>query len=288
MTSEDSGPRAPKSGVSLSGGPGRPSVLSRGLRLARRYAPPLLLIVLLFVVWQLGTWLTGVPKWLLPSPLQVIVAGIEARELLGPHTWQTLKETWLGLGLSLVVGLSLALAIDFSAVLRRTLYPVLVASQTVPILALAPLLIIWFGYGILPKVIVVALVCFFPIVVSTADGLRVADPDLIHLLRAMGASRRQIFTKVRFPAALPSFFSGLKIAITYSVVGAVIGEWVGASQGLGIFMIRSSKNFLTDRVFAAIAITSLLSILMFGAVLLLERWLLPWYYAQREEVWHEL
>lgn len=269
-------------------GPGRPSALSRGPRLARRYAPPLLLIVLLFVVWQVGTWLTGVPKWLLPSPLQVIVAGIEARDLLGPHTWQTLKETWLGLGLSLVVGLTLALAIDFSAVLRRTLYPVLVASQTVPILALAPLLIIWFGYGILPKVIVVALVCFFPIVVSTADGLRVADPDLIALLRAMGASRRQIFTKVRFPGALPSFFSGLKIAITYSVVGAVIGEWVGASQGLGIFMIRSSKNFLTDRVFAAIAITSLLSILMFGAVLLLERWLLPWYYAQREEVWQEL
>lgn len=264
------------------------SALSHAGYVVRRYAPPLLLIVLLVVAWQAGTWLTGVPKWLLPSPLQVVLAGIGARGLLGPHTWQTLKETWLGLGLSLVVGLALALAIDFSALLRRTLYPVLVASQTVPILALAPLLIIWFGYGILPKVIVVALVCFFPIVVSTADGLRVADPDLIALLRAMGASRRQIFTKVRFPGALPSFFSGLKIAITYSVVGAVIGEWVGASQGLGIFMIRSSKNFLTDRVFAAIAITSLLSILMFGAVMLLERSLLPWYYAQREEVWQEL
>jgi ABC-type nitrate/sulfonate/bicarbonate transport system permease component len=264
------------------------SARARSLRLARRYAPPVLLILLLLTLWQAGTWLTGVPKWLVPSPLQVISAGIEAADLLGPHTWQTLKETWLGLGLSLVIGLSLALAIDFSAVLRRTLYPVLVASQTVPILALAPLLIIWFGYGILPKVIVVALVCFFPIVVSTADGLRAADPDLIALLRAMGASRRQIFTKVRFPGSLPSFLSGLKIAITYSVVGAVIGEWVGASQGLGIFMIRSSKNFLTDRVFAAIAVTSLLSILMFGVVMLMERSLLPWYYTQREEVWEEL
>jgi ABC-type nitrate/sulfonate/bicarbonate transport system permease component len=208
--------------------------------------------------------------------------------LLGPHTWQTLKETWLGLALALSVGLGLALLVDSSSLLRRTIYPLLVTSQTVPILALAPLLIIWFGYGIVPKVIVVALVCFFPIVVSTADGLRVADPDLIALLRAMGASGRQIFLKVRVPGALPSFFSGLKIAITYSVVGAVIGEWVGASQGLGIFMIRSSKNFLTDRVFAAIAVTSLLSIVMFAVVMLLERSLLPWYFARREEVWEEL
>jgi ABC-type nitrate/sulfonate/bicarbonate transport system permease component len=256
--------------------------------LLRQYTPPLVLIVLVFVVWQVGTWLMQVPKWLLPSPWQIVVAGWEALDLLGPHTWQTLKETWLGLGLSLVVGLGLALVIDLSALLRRALYPLLVASQTVPILALAPLLIIWFGYGILPKVIVVALVCFFPIVVSTADGLRAADPDLIALLRAMGANRRQIFFKVRMPGAMPSFFSGLRIAITYSVVGAVIGEWVGASRGLGIFMIRSSKNFLTDRVFAAIAVTSLLSIVMFVAVMVLERAVLPWYYARREEVWEEV
>jgi len=263
-------------------------LLKDGLRLARQYAPPLLLILMLLVAWQVLTWLMKVPKWLLPSPWQIVVAGVEARELLGPHTWQTLKETWVGLGLAVTVGLGLALVIDFSSLLRRTVYPLLVASQTVPILALAPLLIIWFGYGILPKVIVVALVCFFPIVVSTADGLRVADPELIALLRAMGANRRQIFLKVRVPGALPSFFSGFKIAITYSVVGAVIGEWVGASRGLGIFMIRSSKSFLTDRVFAAIAVTSLLSIVMFAAVMLLERSLLPWYYARRDEVWEEL
>jgi ABC-type nitrate/sulfonate/bicarbonate transport system permease component len=263
-------------------------LLQDGLRLARQYTPPLLLILLLLVAWQVLTWLMKVPKWLLPSPWQIVVAGVEARELLGPHTWQTLKETWVGLGLAVTVGLGLALVIDFSSLLRRTVYPLLVASQTVPILALAPLLIIWFGYGILPKVMVVALVCFFPIVVSTADGLRVADPELIALLRAMGASRRQMFLKVRVPGALPSFFSGFKIAITYSVVGAVIGEWVGASRGLGIFMIRSSKNFLTDRVFAAIAVTSLLSIVMFAAVMMLERSLLPWYYARRDEVWKEL
>jgi ABC-type nitrate/sulfonate/bicarbonate transport system permease component len=284
---QDSKARGQPSGSSISSQPA--AALSLRLRLGlRQYAPPLALILLLLAAWQAATWLMRVPKWLLPSPLQIVVAGLEASALLGPHTWQTLQETWLGLALSLIVGLGLALVIDFSAMLRRTLYPLLVASQTVPILALAPLLIIWFGYGMLLKVIVVALVCFFPIVVSTADGLRVADPDLIALLRAMGANRRQIFFKVRVPGALPSFFSGLKIAITYSVVGAVIGEWVGASKGLGIFMIRSSKNFLTDRVFAAIAVTSLLSIIMFAAVLVLERALLPWYHAHREEVWEEM
>ncbi len=288
MNSEETRGTAGQRGSSAPAARAGPSWLGRVLRLVRLYAPPLMLILLLLVAWQLGTWLMEIPKWLLPSPTQIVRAGYEARELLGPHTWQTLKETWLGLGLALVVGLCLAVVVDSSSLLRRTVYPLLVTSQTVPVLALAPLLIIWFGYGILPKVIVVALVCFFPIAVSTADGLRVADPDLIALLRAMGAKRRQIFLKVRVPGALPSFFSGLKIAITYSVVGAVIGEWVGASRGLGIFMIRSSKNFLTDRVFAAIAVTSLLSILMFAVVMLLERSLLPWYYAQREEDWEEV
>ncbi len=253
-----------------------------------RYVSPLLLLLLLLLGWQMAVWVWRIPKWLLPSPWQIVTAAAEARTMMGPHVWQTLQETWLGLVLALAAGLTLAMAIDLSAFLRRALYPLLVASQTVPIMAIAPLLIIWFGYGILPKVIVVALVCFFPIAVSTADGLQAADPDLIALLRAIGASKRQIFTKVRLPGALPSFFSGLKIAITYSVIGAIIGEWVGASRGLGIFMIRSSNSFLTDRVFAAIAVTSLISIAMFLAVVALERLLLPWYYASREEQWEEL
>jgi ABC-type nitrate/sulfonate/bicarbonate transport system permease component len=203
--------------------------------------------------------------------------------------WQTLVETLVGFGLALVVGLSLALLIDFSATLRRAIYPLLVVSQTVPIIAIAPLLVIWFGYGILPKVLVVALVCFFPIVVSTTDGLQAADPDLIALLQAMGATRRQVFLKVRLPGALPLVFSGVKIAITYSVIGAIIGEWVGASRGLGVFMLRSTNAFRTDWLFAAIAITSLLSVALFLVVTILQRALLPWYYtAQREERWGEM
>ncbi len=156
-------------------------------------------------------------------------------------------------------------------------------------MAIAPLLVIWLGYTIWPKVIVVALVCFFPIVVTTADGLRSADPELLALLQAMGASRRQVFLKVRVPGALPAVFSGIKIAITYSVIGAIIGEWVGASKGLGVFMLRASNSFRTDWVFVAIAISSLLSILLFLAVAVLERLALPWYYtAARAERWEEM
>jgi len=251
--------------------------------------PPLLLLAGLMALWQLATWLLAVPRWILPAPAEIARALAATWPLLAWHGAQTALETALGLALAVAAGLGLAVAIDLSALLRRTLYPLLVASQTVPIMALAPLLIIWFGYGTASKVVVVALVCFFPIAVATADGLRAADPDLLGLLRSMGATRRQAFFKVRLPGALPGFFSGLKIAITYSVVGAIIGEWVGAGRGLGIFMIRASNSYLTERVFAAIAVTSLLSIGLFLLVGALERLALPWYYtAAREEQWEEI
>ncbi|HIQ05907.1 MAG TPA: ABC transporter permease [Anaerolineae bacterium] len=258
-------------------------------RTLQRTLPPTMLIVLLIVLWQVVTTEFDIPEWLLPSPWAIVQAGWRTAPLLTPHTAQTLLETAIGLVLALMTGVLLAVAIDLSSLLRRTLYPLLVASQTVPIIAIAPLLIVWFGYGILPKVVVVALVCFFPIAVNTADGLRGADPDFVALLRAMGASRWAIFTRVRVPSSLPSFFSGLKIAATYSVIGAVIGEWVGASKGLGIYMLRSSNAFRTAQLFAAIVVTSLLSIALFLLVSGLEHWLLPWYYtAQREEQWESL
>jgi ABC-type nitrate/sulfonate/bicarbonate transport system permease component len=251
--------------------------------------PPLLLLVLLLVCWQGVTVVWQIEPWLLPSPLQIVRAALDAKDLLGPHIWQTMVETLVGFMLATTVGFGLALTIDFSTTLRRAIYPILVISQTVPIIAIAPLLVIWFGYGILPKVLVVSLVCFFPIVVSMADGLQSADPDLIALLQAMGASRRQVFWKVRLPGALPAVFSGIKIAITYSVIGAIIGEWVGASRGLGVFMLRSTNAFRTDWLFAAIAITALLSVILFLIVSGLERALLPWYHTpQREEQWEEL
>ncbi len=261
----------------------------RAARALHNYLPPVILIALLLAVWQSATWLWRIEAYLLPSPSRIAVAGLQARGLLSEHIQQTLRETLLGFAAALLSGLLLAVAIDLSSFLRRAVYPLLVVSQTVPIMAIAPLLVIWLGYTIWPKIIVVALVCFFPIVVTTADGLRSADPELLALLQAMGATRRQVFFKVRMPGAMPSVFSGIKIAVTYSVIGAIIGEWVGASKGLGVFMLRASNSFRTDWVFAAIAISSLLSILLFLVVAVVERLALPWYYTTaREKRWEEV
>lgn len=265
---------------------GLQSNLSRG---AMWLLPPCILGAVLLILWQVAVGLFDIEAWLLPSPVQIVQAGWDARHLLGPHIWQTTQETLLGFMAALLVGLGLGILLDLSATLRAALYPILVLSQTIPIIAIAPLLVIWFGYGILPKVIVVGLVCFFPIVINTADGLRSIDPDHIALLRTMGASRKDIFTKVQWPGALPMVFTGIKIGITYSVIGAILGEWVGGSRGLGIFMLRATNSFRTDWVFATIALTAVLSILLFALVTLIERVTLRWYYAAlKKERWEEV
>jgi len=254
-------------------------------RFLARWGPPAGLLLLLLLLWEGGARLVGVEQWLLPSPGEIITEGIEAWRSLGlpAHTWQTLQEALWGFLLAVVSGLALALLVDSSALLRRTLYPLLVVSQTIPIIAIAPILVLWLGYGILPKILVVALVCFFPIAISTADGLRSADPEWDALLRSMGATRWQILSKVRLPNALPAFFSGLKVAVTYSVIGAVIGEWVGGSVGLAFFMRRAHNSFRYGREFAGIAVTSLLSIALFLVIAALERVALPWKRVKRKE-----
>jgi ABC-type nitrate/sulfonate/bicarbonate transport system permease component len=254
--------------------------------LLSQYGPPLILLAGLVVAWEASVGVFNIPAWLLPAPTEIVESIWQSAPLLAPHIWQTLKQVALGLLLAMVAGITLAAAIDFSPWLRRALYPLLVTSQTIPILALAPLLIIWFGFGITPKVFIVALFCFFPIAINTADGLGAADPELLSLLRAMGARRGQIWRKVRLPASLPYFFSGLRIAATYSVVGAIIGEWVGGSQGLGIYMLRSSNAFRTSQVFAAIIISAVISFALFGLVFFAERLTLPWYHSsQRASEW---
>ncbi|OGO13450.1 MAG: hypothetical protein A2Y93_06155 [Chloroflexi bacterium RBG_13_68_17] len=265
--------------------PPRRRRLPRGLQAA---APPLLLTAFALLAWHVVAARSGLSAFILPSPADVARAGWETRSLLGASIGTTMLETGIGLAVALVLGVAIAAAMDLSTFLRRALYPILVASQTVQILAIAPLLIIWFGFGLLPKVIIVVLVCFFPLAVNTADGLASADPDLVALLRSMGARRRQIWRMVRLPAALPSFFSGLRVAVTYSVVGATIGEWVGGSAGLGLYMLRSKNALATDQVFVAIVITTAISIGLFALVYVIERAALPWYYsAQRSEQWEE-
>ena len=254
----------------------------------KRWWPSLTVIGLSVALWQLVAMYGDLPAFVLPSPVAVAQAAWKTRALLGAAVATTLVETAIGFALALGLSIALAAAMDFSTWLRRALYPLLVVSQTVQILAIAPLLIIWFGFGLAPKIIIVVLICFFPLAVNTADGLASADPDYIALLRAMGATRAQIWRVVRVPAALPAFFSGLRVAVTYSVVGATIGEWVGGTAGLGLYMLRSKNALATDQVFVAIVITSALSIGLYALAYALERAALPWYHtAQRTKLWND-
>lgn len=237
---------------------------------------PLGVLAILIAAWEIGVRLDDTPRWFLPRPSQVGAELIDSRSLLWGHTRTTLSEMVLGLGLAFVTGVALAMLIASSRLAERALYPLVVASQAVPIIALAPILIVWFGYGLTPKVVVVVLTCFFPITVAMVGGLRAADRDALDLLRSLGASRWQTLRIVRLPASLPALFSGLRIAAAWSVIGAIVGEWVGASSGLGYLMTRSASQFQTPRLFAAVVIAAALGIALFALVALLERICLPW------------
>jgi ABC-type nitrate/sulfonate/bicarbonate transport system permease component len=258
------------------------------LRAALRAWPPVVLALALLILWQLYVQLGQINPLILPAPLRILSATISHTAVFQAHIGTTLNEAIVGLLAALACGVLTAAMIDLSPAMRRALYPLLVASQAIPIIAIAPLMIFWFGYGLLPKVVVVTLVCFFPITVSMADGLRSTDPELIKLYRTFGAGEFTIFWRVRLPHALPSFFSGLKIAATYSVIGAIFGEYVGAIYGLGVLLQTELRSFRTDLLFGVVFITILLSVALFVLVALIERIALPWYFAAgRERDWHE-
>ena len=242
----------------------------------RRAGPALLLVVGLVVVWQVGVVVSGVAPQVLPSPLRVAEQGWAFRAQLWANTVPTLQATVVGFAVSLAVAWAIAVAVDFSPWLRRALTPLLVASQTLPIIAIAPLLIIWFGFGLAPKVVVIALVTFFPVTVGLVEGFASAPRQATDLLRSMGASRLAQFRHVRLPAALPRFFTSLRIGVTYAVTGAVFAEYVGATAGLGIFMSVQKNAFRTDLVLAAVLVTALLSVALFAATHLVQRLVAPW------------
>ncbi len=247
------------------------------LRKLAGYGPAFVLVVTLLLLWELYVRAGQVSSQVLPTPTAIVQALLDNWGIIYDHTVQTLLETVLGLAAATLLGLLLAVLLDASGWLRRAIYPLLITSQTIPIIALAPLLLIWLGFGLEPKIIVVTLYCFFPIAVACADGLAAAEPELINLLRSMRASRWQILWLVRLPGAMPACFSGLRIAATYSVTGAIVGEFVGAEKGLGLYMKLEANSFATVQVFAAILVTAILSLLFFGLVSLLERIALPWY-----------
>ena len=249
---------------------------------SRDSLPALAFLFFCLVVWQISVDFFKVPLWLIPSPAAVAKALWHTRALLWSHTLTTILETTAGFALAIILGLAAGVAMVLFPIVKRLFYPLLIVSQTVPLIAVAPLLILWLGYGLLPKIVTVVLVCFFPITVSLIEGLELSDNDLLNLLKSMGATRWQVLYMIRWPNALPSFFAGLKIAATYSVMGAVIGEWLGASSGLGVYLTLSSHSFRTDQVFAAILAITVLSLGYFLIIAGLRHLALPWLSSRQE------
>jgi ABC-type nitrate/sulfonate/bicarbonate transport system permease component len=241
-----------------------------------RAAAPILLLVLLLAVWESWVRIDDTPRWFLPAPSAIGRTLVRDRSLLVENAWVTLREVLVGFAVAVVAGVAVAIAIDASRIVERTLYPIVIASQAIPIVALAPLLLIWFGHGLLPKVIVTALIAFFPIAVNTVDGLRSADRETLDLLRTLGAGRWTRFRLVKWPGALPFLFTGARVGVAVAVIGAVFGELVGADAGLGHLMTLSGANLRTDRVFACVVTLSIMAVGLFALVGAIERVVLPW------------
>ncbi len=238
---------------------------------AAGWLPPLALAAAALGLWEGLTRLLEVPRWLLPPPSAIAAETWRSFGLLIGHAGTTLLEVALGFMLATVSGAALAAAVGWSRLLERTIYPFVIASQTVPVIAIAPLLLVWVGPEITSKVIVVALISFFPIMVNLVDGLRAADTEMVDMFRTLGATKLQLFTRLHVPTALPYLFSGLKVAAVVAVIGAVIGEWVGAQGGLGWLMRVSAPQLQTHRVFAAILVLSVIAIALFAAVAAAEK-----------------
>jgi len=242
----------------------------------RDKAIPILFIILVVLIWQLIVDSGMIARYILPSPWDVITVGIAILPEITVHIYTTLQEAITGLFIAITLSVLLAILMDNFTVVKKALQPLLVVSQTIPIMVLAPLFVMWFGFGVLPKVMVVILVCFFPIVVSLLEGLGSLDNDLLNLMKSMKANRWQIFYLAKFPASLGSFFSGLKIAATYSIIGAVIGEWMGGKAGLGVYMTRVRQSFALDKVFASILVIIILSMILFKIIELIQLFAMPW------------
>lgn len=250
--------------------------MTKKLRSTTSKAPAVIAVVLLLVIWELASVSGLVPRYMLPSPVDVGKAFVRDLPALVSNLAVTLQEAFVGLVLGVTTGFLFAVLMDTFEVLYRALYPILVITQTIPTVAIAPLLVLWFGYEMTPKVVLIVLVTFFPVTVGLLDGFRAADRDTIGLLRSMGASRWQIFRYIKFPSAMPQLFSGLRIATAYSVVGAVISEWLGGFAGLGVYMTRVKKAFAFDKMFAVIFLISAVSLLLMALVDLAERKCMPY------------
>jgi ABC-type nitrate/sulfonate/bicarbonate transport system permease component len=247
------------------------------------YLPSILAMLFFLILWEALVYVFKVEPWILPAPSVILTAIFSRSDLLIYHASQTVMEALVGLSVAIIIGIGIAVFMEWSQFFRKILRPFVLMSQSIPFIALAPLLVVWFGYGILPKVIVIALACFFPITINLYDGFKSVDQNMIKLLKSMNASKWQIFKIVKIPSALPYFFSGLRLSGAYVIGVALVSEWIGAEKGLGIFLIRAAKSYLTDSVFAVIFVVTFLSLLLVFAIDKLTRFIIPWHFHKKEE-----
>jgi len=245
---------------------------------------PIWLLVSLVLLWDLAIRLFKVPPYLIPTPLSVVGQLRSEWPMLLRETLPTLYATLGGFALSAVIGVPVAMWIAWSRLVESFVYPLLVFSQSVPKVAIAPLFVVWFGFGVLPKVIIAFLLGFFPVIVATVQGFKSIEPDVIDLARSMGANSLKIFLKFRLPQAMPAIFSGLKVSVTLAVVGAVVGEFVGSNSGLGYVLQKANGTFDLPLMFAGLVILSMIGVVLFLLVELVERWLMPWHASQRHDL----
>lgn len=237
---------------------------------------PALGIIIFLIVWQLASDFEIVPELLLPGPIKVVKAFFKDLPLLISHSKVSLIEAFLGLSIGAGLGIILALLMDYFEIFRRMFYPFLIISQTIPTIAIAPLLVLWFGYEMTPKVVLIVIVTFFPIAVGVLDGFKSVDQDIVKLLKSMGASDLQILQHSKIPNAIGPFFTSLRISASYSIVGAVIAEWLGGNHGLGVYITRVRKSYSFDKMFAVILLISLLSLMLMKIVDLGQYFSMPW------------
>lgn len=235
------------------------------------------IVVAVFLAWEVGVAAFRVPPFILPPPSQILLHLVSARGLLLEHTWITASEVVIGFLLSVAVGVPLAIGIVYSRIFEKVAYTFIVPLQTIPKVALAPLIVLWFGYGLLPKVLVACLISFFPVVIASVVGFRAIEQEMLYLARSLDASEWQTFRKFRLPCALPSLFGGFKVGIGQAVVGAVVGEFIAAERGLGYLQIVSSSKLETSLLFGSVAVISLLGLTLFALLVGLERLAMPWY-----------
>jgi len=242
----------------------------------KRAAPAAIALAGVFAFWECYARLSGISALTLPPPSQVVAQAWAHRQDLLANAIPTLRATLFGFCLSLAAAFLLSVVVDFSTILRRALFPVFIISQTLPLVAIAPLVVLWFGFGLTPKILLVALVTFFPMLVALAQGYAATEKELEELLASMGASRWKRFWLARLPSAMPYLFAGLRISITYAVVGAIFAEYAGAAEGLGIYILNAKNNFRSGLVLAAVGVSSLLTLALFGLTIICQRFLVPW------------